>query len=203
MFKPLFYAVCGAAGFCLSFVIGIFSRATFAIIFARALVFGALFASLAFLFHCILSRVVPDLFDESPASAPEPESESESPISSLDITIEDEDESFFNEDFDVPDFMQIANKSDADESLELDALGELPAQAIPNGENNNWEVGKELSSAQIYEATADFESEGGEAIKDVSMDADSPVLRDEDFSNSGHADAGVIAKAISTVLAKE
>lgn len=91
MFGPKIYAACGAAGFGLSFLVGLFCGAGFPLVLIRALVFGVVFAGLAAAFNAVFHRFLPEIFDDIPPSpgkgAPEP-----GVGVSLDVTVGDHDE---------------------------------------------------------------------------------------------------------------
>ena len=167
MFKPLFYAICGGAGFALSFIVGIFSGASFVLVLIRALVFGVAFAALSFLFHFILGRFVPDLFGESP----EPASGAASSASNLDITIDGEDDSFLDEDSDIPDFMKSAVTS---------------GSAIRSEAGESAAISEDAENAAISEGgESAVEADGQEeSPKDVASDAENSA-EDEAFQEEG------------------
>ena len=222
---PKIYAACGAAGFALSFIVGLFSGAPFLIILLRALIFGVVFAGLAVLFGFLLNRFVPDLFDKSAAPASKPNAKG----GKLDITISDDgDASLDDDDFTVPDFMKERNRSRSalfsasaassagevtPESAQSEAAPSAPAQddakpavaASEPGHASAEEAGGELGAMpEASDFIEEDEYEGDVVVETDSSEKEPPrptAARNISISDSG-VDAETMAKAIRTVLSK-
>lgn len=230
MIMPKFYAACGVAGFGLSFLTGLFSGASFGLVLVRALVFGAVFATLAVLFHFLLKRFVPDLFDKDYAAT----AETTAPSANLDITIADEDGASLEEDSAVPDFMKSRSGGKSGEGSGMEARGngsEAGAEGFSAGGNGG--AGADASTSPRSEPGSerpDFAL--GQNTGDDGLDAEMPDVSDfenpEDFASdeaaagtvsyngpsfspdsgdsslfASDSDVGTMAKAIRTVLSKE
>ena len=186
---PKIYAACGAAGFALSFVVGIFSGASLLLVLARALVFGAVFAGLAVLFNFLLRRFVPDLFDKDaasePASKPSPMPMPKSRGGKLDITISDEgDAAPEDEDFSVPDFMKDRSrgKPAAPAASAAAGAGEDAAAGAPADEGaqggDEPALDGEMPAVPAPDSGQDQQADGGGALADM-PDASEFVEEDE------------------------
>lgn len=212
---PKVYAACGACGFALSFLTGLFSGARFALVLGRALAFGVAFASLAALFHFLLKRFVPGLF-----AADLPKAESAPASSNVDITIGGEDDVSATEDSSLPDFMKGeggealspqaqtsessvredagkgAERPDFDLAQSPDgSLGDMPDISDFAGADESEEEGEPSDAAGEAEGFA----EGFEAPSAASYVRS---LEDSSLFETG-PDTETMAKAIRTVLSKE
>ena len=222
---PKIYAACGAAGFVLSFVVGIFSGASFFLLLVRALIFGAVFAALAVLFAFLQKRFAPDLFDTNAVAvaAPKPKTRG----AKLDITIsDDKDAAPEEEDSSVPDFMKDRSRGKSDAPSASAGKGEEPKEESPASEEAQGaaapaDEAMAANDAPSEDATAPAfgqNAEGG--LADMPEETSFPMDAEEEEEealppphpqnggspkNPAHslgADVDTMAKAIRTVLAK-
>lgn len=91
MFGPKFYAVSGAVGFGLSFLVGVICGAALPLVLLRAVVFGIVFAAIAFGGVFVLRRFLPEFFE---AVSPSPGEGSSAVGSGVDVTVGGQDEEF-------------------------------------------------------------------------------------------------------------
>ncbi len=208
--KPYFYAACGAVGFALSFIVGLFSGAGFALILIRALAFAVFFGLLSCCLHLVLKRFVPDLLEEdfSLPKVERPSSASNSSASNIDITIEDDD-------YPIPDFLQEIVEG-GEEQTQAASVEESSVASVEESKQD--EQAKPLDKEEV----ADVSLNMGSVDEDEALDVlpDMPEARGHD-SMSYHVDDSVfstsldtselfddvggetMARAIRTVLSKE
>lgn len=213
---PKIYAACGAVGFALSFLVGLFSGASFALVLVRALVFGVAFAALAVALRFLLNRFVPEIFEKDAAARPK----GGAPSPKLDITIADDDSSFAPEgDSAVPDFAKgkAGDEGKGWQAKSGGAAASEPREGIlPEGASNEDEAPARNDAASQSEKP-DFAAEAGRSFAADEDDAEfggfaedepseeaRPSSRSENFNPKASAvDAEAMAKAIRTVLSND
>ncbi len=173
MFGPKIYASCGAAGFGLSFLVGLFCGASLSLVFVRALIFGVVFAALAAGLNAVLRRFLPEIFEEAAAS---PGNMGTGVGSSLDVTIGDQDE--------VPPVYPAGGIPEADfmrNNQERTASG--------NGSADSADSSSALSGGEksIADAVA-----GGNNVPDFSEEDVEETTREEDSTSGGEEYAGEV-----------
>jgi hypothetical protein len=113
MFEPKVPAVCGAIGFVLSFLIGLFSGAAFFIVLLRAVIMAVMFAGLALGGRFLLQRFLPELL--SPTDGADNEVDDSGNVVNITIGENEKDGMSFSEsagqDQSVPDFLQGARQA--------------------------------------------------------------------------------------------
>ena len=189
---PKIYAVCGAAGFVLSFIVGLFSGASFLLILLKAVIFGAVFAGLAVLINFLLNRFVPDLFDKEAIAALKPKASG----AKLDITISDEDDASPEDDLSsFPDFMKHRSQAkSAPPRASAVASGAVPsevgetAESAPASEVAQSEIAPSQAEAKPEEEASSTssvsEEESGGELDDM-PDAEVFASEDEEFGSDG------------------
>lgn len=113
MFEPKVPAVCGAIGFVLSFLIGLFSGAAFFIILLRAVIMAVMFAGLALGGRFLLQRFLPELL--SPTDEADNDVDDSGNVVNITIGENEKDGIPFSESAgqepSVPDFLQGARQA--------------------------------------------------------------------------------------------
>ena len=177
---PKIYAACGAVGFVLSFVVGIFSGASFLLVLLKVLIFGVVFAGLAVLLSFLQKRFMPDLFDTNAVVVPL----SKARASKLDVTISDDKDAPPKEDTSfVPDFMKNRSRGKSDASSASGAKRkDEPGAADPASESAQSAPVDEAKDAEDA-PSADKSLPPADELSDAMPDADSFASSDKEYES--------------------
>lgn len=230
MFEPKIPAISASIGFVLSFLIGLFSGATFVVMFFRALGMSVLFAVLSVGAWFLVSRFLPELI-----SGEHTGSESPSEMgNSIDITIGEpgkEDVFFQNgsgagdEDFlnnNVPDFLDAVEPTvsgeSSSENTQMNAEGHMASlSSSRTSASASEKKGSSKSEKPLTVGGLDVLPDLQDFIPPVTNTASDEIDDDSQSGSSGFkessfvsseitgsgAESETMAKAIRTILAKD
>lgn len=198
--------ICGAAGFVLSFLVGLLSGVSFFVILGRALIVGAVLGGLSYAAMHIFKKYLPELFSDAESETASPQDDERG--KNLNIVIDDENEAQVKDAAEAPvDPGQIdslgnigttvnteqftASKSSSDDISGQQTTQSADQKTAPLEELPNLEAFENPADSTIAETTADL------------IDAGTESLRRTNETNIDASNVPNMAKAIHTILKKE